>query len=326
MRTGADALKKAVKEATTAFAGFSGKLQYCNWKPDETKVIRFLTDVPDIITVDFYEYIVDSTGKTQNFIVYPDLHDGVGEDYVLKYGGKMHEKGLVGELIDPIPRTRTVAIAVMREEAPKTVDGKTVIDYQDVIEEIDVQGEKYPARQFVIIKQAHKNFWQPLVGFWDEYETLCDRDYKITRVGTTTDTTYQIVPKREDPNFNLEEHYAFYGYGKPRDEKDPDRFLFCPQTLPEWAEYYGGEERVKFFLTGQSSQQQTQQTQKPATTSAAATPSTNGAQHTPSGVDEFHKDTTHNPEPESDEAQAVSPPSTTDFSALRNRLERHKKT
>ncbi|QDF18637.1 ssDNA-binding protein [Gordonia phage Pupper] len=250
-KTGLDALKSAIKSAASAGGAFGGKLAYANWKDGETHVIRFLTDVEDILTCDFYEYIVDKDNKTQNFTVLPDVVEGA-EDWVIKLGGKTREKGMTGDLVDPRPKQRTVAIAVLREEDPQVINGRTVIKYRDVIEEIEVKGEKYPARKFLLVKQSHKNFWQPMVGFYDEYGTLCDRDYKITRQGAKTDTTYQIVPKDPDgSDFDIKKHYEGYGYGRPYDEEDPDRYLFCPQTLPQWAESYGSEERVRYFLLGE---------------------------------------------------------------------------
>ncbi|QIG58363.1 ssDNA binding protein [Gordonia phage Skog] len=250
-RTGLDALKGAINSANSAGGNFGGKLGYANWKDGDTHVIRFVTDVQDILTCDFYEYIVDHKGKTQNFTALPDLIEGA-TDWVKHYGGKTRENGMTGDLVDPTPRQRTVAIAVLREEVPVEVNGKTRIGYQDVFEEIEIKGKKYASRKFLLVKQSHKNFWQPMVGFYDEYGTLCDRDYKITRSGAKTDTTYQIVPKDADrEEFDLAKHYEQYGYGKPFDENDDDRFLYCPQTLTEWAEQYGSEDRVKFWILGE---------------------------------------------------------------------------
>ena len=55
--------------------------------------------------------------------------------------------------------------------------------------------------------------------------------------------------------------HKFYGYGKPwpkRPQDDAtaqereeweDRFLYCPQTLQQWAEDFSSEDRVKHWLT-----------------------------------------------------------------------------
>ena len=84
---------------------------------------------------------------------------------------------------------------VLREEAPREVDGKTVVGYQDHLHEITVGGENYPARWFGILKQSHQLFWNQMSGYHHEYGTICDRDYKIRRIGGSIDTTYQIIPR-----------------------------------------------------------------------------------------------------------------------------------
>lgn len=297
-------MQKAAAAAAQGGGGYSGRLGYAKWESGQTLILRFLSDDP--LTVDFYEFVADNQGKTQNFIVAPDLHaddpDWKGEDWVLKYGGMSKEYG-TQNLSTPTPKTRTVAVAVLREEVAREVDGKTVIEYQDVLREIEVKGEKYPAREFLLVKQAYKNFWSPIIGYYHEYGTICDRDYKITRQGGDKETTYHIIPKREDADFDLTALQTRYGYGTGQDAdgkaltpESPDRFLYCPQTLMEWAEYYSGEDRVKFFLGDAKAEA------APAHASTPARPSSAG----------------------SDEAQAAPPPSATDFSSLRARLEAHK--
>jgi hypothetical protein len=53
----------------------------------------------------------------------------------------------------------------------------------------------------------------------------------------------------------------FYGYGKPWPKRPADdakaaerqewedRFLFCPQTLQQWAEDFSSEDRIKHWLS-----------------------------------------------------------------------------
>jgi len=316
MRTGFDHVDKAISDAKArANQGFSGRLNYFTWKDGESIVLRFLTD--EVLTVAFYEMVVDNQGKFKDFIVAPDLYADepgwTGEDWVLKYGGKVHENGLSGPLIQPSPRIRSVGVAVLREEAPREVDGKTVMAYQDHLYEHNVSGDDFPARWFGIVKQSHQLFWNQMSGYHHEYGTICDRDFKVQRVGEKLDTTYRIVPLREDPDFEIKGLQEAYGYGRPSNKDDADRFLYCPQTLQEWAESHASEDRVKYWLCDPKDQ-------AAAVATPAATPAANG--YTPSGVDEFHKDTTQNPNPTADEAQAAPPPAS-DFSALRARLERH---
>lgn len=299
MRTGFSAINDEISRPAGGGGGnFAGRLGYANWKDQESKILRFLS--PDPYVVGFHEMITDIDGKPQTFICAPDLHsedpNWTGEDWVLKYGGKTRENGLSGDPVASTPRTKGVAVAVLREEVPRTVNGKTVTEVRDVLDEVEIDGKKYPSRKFVVVKQGMRNFWNSLVGYESEYGTVCDRDYKITRQGGGMDTTYRIVPKSPDADFSLESLQARYGYGTGKNADGevlgpdhPERFLFCPQTLQEWAEYFGSEERVKHFLVGDH--------QAPAPTT---TVSSGG-----------------------DEAQADSP-SGTDFDALRSQLESHR--
>ena len=97
MKTGFDHVDKAAEDARNRSSqGFSGRLNYFNWKNGDTKILRFLTD--EVLLVQFYEMVVDNQGKFKDFIVATDLHEDDpnwhGEDWVLKYGGKVHENGM----------------------------------------------------------------------------------------------------------------------------------------------------------------------------------------------------------------------------------------
>ena len=128
-----------------------------------------------------------------------------------------------------------------------------------------------------------------------------DRDYLIERRGGGLDTRYQIIPM--DPIEELRDYEALkahYGYGRPWPSRPQDgaskeevqayedRFLFCPQTLQQWAEDFSSEDRVKHWLE--------------SPTGAAPAPAPTSAVFTPS-----------------DEAQ-VSVSGDTDFASLKKRL------
>lgn len=310
MKTGFDHVDKAAEDARNRSSQvFAGRLNYFTWKDGDTKILRFLTD--EVLLVQFYEMVVNNQGRFIDFIVAPDLHaddpSWRGEDWVLKYGGKVHENGISGPLVTPTPKIRSAGVAVLREEAPHEPGGR-VMAYQDHLYETNVSGVNYPARFFGVVKQSLQLFWTQMSGYHHEFGTICDRDYKIKRVGGKLDTTYNIIPLKEDPDFDILALQQAYGYGRVVDpakaKDDQERFLYCPQTVQEWAEQYAGEDRVKFWLGDPKDQNQ-------AATNGSTT------NYIPSGVDEFHKDTTQN-----DEAQAADPPQT-DFSSLRSRLERH---
>lgn len=286
MVSGLAALQKSIEEAKSRPARRSGggatefpRLNYFGWKEGESKVVRFLTD--DINQAFYAEWVLTKDGKSQNFIVDPD------NNLVAKYGGKTREFG-TSNMIDPVPVNRAAGVAVLREERPAG-NGKTEI--VDHLYERTVGDKTYPARYFGVIRQALRNFWPTLVESAGRYGTLCDRDYVIKRLGGGKDTTYSILPC--DPIDGLrtpEEVQEFYGYGKPWNAEDPDRFLNCPQTIDEWVEYYSSEERIKFWLGVEDS---------PAATTFGGAPA--------------------------DEAQAAPTPAGTDFASLRERLIPHAK-
>ncbi|ACH62160.1 hypothetical protein MYRNA_191 [Mycobacterium phage Myrna] len=265
-KTGLKAINDAIAESAKGGGGFSGRLGYFNLKADESIALRFLTDVDDILTVDFYEFIQDNKGKPQNFVVRPDLLDDPNaEDYVLTYGGQQKDYGS-SDLTEPTPKTRTVALAVVQKEVVTQGDnGRKIVTYEDEWVDIETKNGTFEGRQFIIVKQAYKNFWSPLVSHYDENGTLCDRVYKIKRNGKGTDTNYSFMEKAVDPDWNhdgssYKELQQRYGYGTDKtDVPDDERFAYCPQTLTEWAEYMASEDRVKFFLGDASEREEKEQ-------------------------------------------------------------------
>lgn len=302
-RTGFGEVEKAAEEAK---GGYSGRLGFFGLKDGESVILRFLSDDP--LTTKFYEYVQGSDGKSTSFIVAPDLYaedpDWDGEDWVLKYGGKTKEYGST-ELTDPKPVTRTVNVAVIREEVlDDTATGRRKTKTQDKLSSFENKdGVKFDCREFIVVRQSYKNFWASLVECFHEYGTICDRDYKITRRGGDKGTVYNIIPRDEDPDFDLADLHARYGYGtgKTVDGEEitpdnPDRFLYCPQTLVEWAEEMASEERAKHFL---------------GNVKADASSRRSGG----SGGDSWRGS-------DDDEANAAPAPAS-DASALRARLQRH---
>lgn len=258
IKTGLQALREhGEKQAAQSSGNVSGKINYFKWDNGDKKIIRFLTD--DIITAKFYEYVVDARGKFQNFIYAPDVFGEGTEDFVKKYGGKRYENGNSGPLVEPKLIERTAGIAVLRKEIQKPGGGTEIVDH---VEDITIGEQQFKSRWFGIVRQAYGNFWHMLSDLGMRYGTLCDRDYEIRRTGERLDTKYSIIPLDPDPDLrDMESLHKYYGYGKPWDTTDPNRYLNCPQTLHQWAEYYGGEERVKYFLSpGENKEQSVAET------------------------------------------------------------------
>lgn len=334
---GIQAMQQAVKNINTPKGGGGGRrFNYFGLEDGESIIVRFVTDEDAILTCDFYEFVeavIDGKATKQSFIVAPDYYaddpSWQGEDWVLKYGGVTEDYN-TKEKVPPKPKERTVAIAVEREAIPiENTGGRPKFRYQDKLVEVttkvrDADGKETGeektllGRNFILIRKDAKTFWGNVVGYYGEFGTLVDRDYKLTRSGKQLATNYSCIPvgpeeEWTDVNELRQSIYTRYGYGTGKDvdgndlaKDSEDRLLYCPMTLDEWAEDQASEDRAKALLT--------------ANPKAAAQARHNGS----SGLGEFHKDTTHNPASDADEAQAAPPPASGDVSALRARLEAHK--
>lgn len=310
MRSGMTAVESFLKSSGSSGSGPTGRyLSYFILGDGESKVIRFLTDMDEITVAKFYEFVTDRNGKFQNFVVAPSFYaddpSWQGEDWVRKFGGKTRDY-TTKEMIDPQPRERVVGIAVEREECPIDVDGRRVLKTQDKLVRIEGRdGKSYDARNFFIVKQA-RVFWQSIFTYYQEFGTICDRDYKITRVGTGRDVSYTVIPKTPDPNWNpdgssLKALQAQYGYGtgldcdgQPITPESEDRFLYITQTLKEWMTNQASEERARAALVGDAA---------PPLDSTSPPPSWASS----SGADE-----------------PTAAPAATEAQSLRARLERHR--
>lgn len=324
-------MEQAVKNISGGGGRGGRGFDYFSLGEGEELVVRFLTDAPEILTCDFYEYVQtrvkDKEGNwtegTNSFIVAPDFYKDRDDapaglqDWVLKYGGKSKDYK-TKELIDPKPKERTVAIAVERERVPVTTEkgGRPKFKHQDKLVEVtykDKDGNEKTAtgRRFILIRKDAKTFWGNVVGYYSEFGTLCDRDYKITRTGTSLATNYPCIPvgpedEWEDVASGVAELQARYGYhgkdsdGKEIDRDSDERFLYCPSTLDEWAVDQAKEERVKKLLLGERAET--------ASSTPAASQQADSGPPWASGADE---------------AQAAPAGARGDVADLRARLEAH---
>jgi hypothetical protein len=324
MQTGFAAVEAAIKEAAARSSASSGAyLKNLFWKDGDRKIVRFLTD--EIVTCRVYEYVNSKDGNGRDFINAASLGEG-RTDWVKQFGGQATPYGS-RTLAPAEDRKMTFGIAALREEVQGSPGQVT---YQDVLEEVIVEDDKgnketYGGRYFAVIKAAHGNFWDPLVGYFQRYGTVCDRDYEITRRGGEKGTTYTIIPCTAGPDPELPNQEAVqkaYGYGTKRaqDQKDPQRFLYVPQTLTEWVEDNASEGRARHWLLGETS------TPAPTTNGASSAPTTTSATSsgapTSSGTDEFHPSTTQNPNPAAHPTPA--PATDTKFAGLREAIRANK--
>jgi len=316
--TGLSAMQKMVADAKTSNSDFSGpRLSYFSWKDGDRKIVRFLSDA--VIGAMFYSFVITNDGRPQSFLVDPEAEDYVqkfmsptpgGIGWTINYGTKQPEPAKA--------RKMGIGLAVLRDLAPRAGGGFDVVD---AIESAEFKGQTFRARTFGLIQQNPKNFWGSLTGYSEIYGTICDRDYMIVRVGGDKDTHYTITPL--DPVEDLKDPAALqaaYGYGVPRDKDDPDRFMYCPQTLEQWSEWFSGEERARSLLLPHSPAAAPPPSSVPQFAPTVVAPVSTAPVAPQAGLGEFHPATTHNP----DEAQAappvVAPSSATDFSSIRETL------
>lgn len=242
-----DAITSAEKRAEAARSGGGSRLNYFNWKSGDTKVLRFLTD--ELITAQFAEFIMTSTGTTQNFMIPPNDPHILGR-YQSPHPGIGWKQNFKTKALEEV-KTREVGvgIAVLRDQKPNPETGK--LEVEDYLYEQEIEGVNYLTRHFGIVQQSVSNFWHTLVvSCFNQFGSICDRDYLITRSGQNFDTKYSIIPLNPDPDLDSTEKVKqFYFYGSTFEKEDPQRFLKCPQTLNQWAEYYAGEDRFKYWLT-----------------------------------------------------------------------------
>jgi len=319
MQTGFGALEQTLKESA-ARGDFTPGLDYFKIADGESIFVRFITD--DIITGDFAVNVRCANGKYQDFLV-PDPSQNLVNRYV-------QPGGWDGKIVK-----RTIGVGVARRQ--KMVQPTPGSDSRPTFELEDDTYQRPDglwARKFIVFKQGHNNFWDQMVGFFGMYQTIMDRDYRITRRGEKLETKYTIVPVDPTPNDPLRDPKVvteYYGYGRPWDNNADDRYMYCPQTAKEFADDYASERRIKFWLVGEQQQQQTQATggppqipipgqpvpSTPAATAPAApvanaAPPTpgwgNGATEAQDGAGEFHPATTHNPEPAPSAPPAIPMP------------------
>ena len=297
MQTGFGALEQTLKEAASR-GDFTPGLDYFKIADGESIFVRFLTD--DIITSDFAVNVRCANGKYQDFLV-PDPQQNLVNRYVQPGGwdGKCVKRTIgVGvarrqKMVQPTPGSDTRPTFELEDDTYQRPDGLW-------------------ARKFIVFKQGHNNFWDQMVGFFGMYRTIMDRDYRITRRGEKLETKYTIVPVDPTPSDPLRDPKVvieYYGYGRPWDGNANDRYMYCPQTAKEFADDYGSERRIKFWLVGEQQQQQTQASSGPPQIPMPGQPIPAPALSSPGGwgngatteaqdgIGEFDRATTHNPEP-----------------------------
>lgn len=196
----------------------------------ESIIVRFVTDEPDWIETLQHSFIrtrpapadkpsdkqwLERFGAVCRYTLVPKGSNSNGEPILKQWYDdcyicdnvtkKVKRKGAEVD----VPETgqpKMWAVAVEREEVIGTEEmvkaGEIeswqvddVVSYRDkLVEHVDAEGNKELRPHYLVINQGMKNFFDKLLGFVAVYKNVVDRDYKITRTGSGTDTDYDIVP------------------------------------------------------------------------------------------------------------------------------------
>lgn len=215
---GGDAAAEASKQAPFAAGKYIKSLNL--EKDGDTVILRYLTDYSDWIHVAQHSSVPtkaepkDHKGKWPKALSAVCRNDKQFEGfYPSCYICDAKITNDFGKVIgNP---TRIWVLAVVRlevfgdgseEQGGEAKKGKR-IGTTDKVTEVEVTdkdgkptGEIRLQKEYVIVNFAHKNYFSGLAAYYSEHDTVCDRDYRVTRVGTGTETTYAHVSLDQTPN------------------------------------------------------------------------------------------------------------------------------
>ena len=190
IKKGADAIKESLSKG-------NGTKDYqettwINWKSGESKVIRFITDIEDILVVSVHAMVDTYDGKKGSFVcrkVFDAPCELCQKEVYKKDSG--------------------YGIAVVREAV--TEEGK-LVGYKDQTVEIEEETENGVVKRVKpvvgIVNQSMRNFWNNIALVNERFGSLNSFDIEIARQGAGKDTTYVPFPLPPKEIDNFEERYA----------------------------------------------------------------------------------------------------------------------
>ena len=165
MRTGTEAIEESAKKAA------SGPVQetfFFSWKDGETKFLRWLTDMDQIILAKVHERVDTHDGKQGTFVCQQEFDRQC----------ELCEK-------DVYKRDSGYGVAVLREEV-RDPETRQVIGFRDATHEVD--GKEIP--YVGIVSQGVTNFWTYGTALQARRGSTHGYDVEILRKGGGVDTTY----------------------------------------------------------------------------------------------------------------------------------------
>lgn len=201
---------QSIKKKMDEKATFDGVSPFLQLKDKDSYVIRFLQEMPG-----------EGNDERRGNIVVLDEHQA-GPNFKIRAACTLEDTGRcwaceqtnlpeIGRFWKP--KMRFYANVIVRTES----DGKTLLDE--------------PRVQILAQGFGDKNTGPQLVAYAEEYGTLTNADYKLTRTGAKmNDTSYQLIPKAPTKLSKVDEALEV---------RDISRYIkFIPYE--NQAEYYAG--------------------------------------------------------------------------------------
>lgn len=208
---GGEALQGAIDRAKQA--GKYVETEWLKWEDQETKFVRFLTDISMLYVLNLHDWYPGADGKRKTFV----CRKVVGESC-----------DICERDADAKPRELGFGVAVVRE--PVRDDSGKIVDFKDKTKEVD--GKVRPI--VGIVRQAPTNFWIYVQNTENRRGSIRGYDLEIQRQGDDTKTLYMVYDadvKLEIPS--MDERYAKY---------TPD--------VGKMLEYWASREYYDVFLHG----------------------------------------------------------------------------
>jgi hypothetical protein len=210
----------ATAEAASKSAA-GGRAAFLSIKSGERKILRPLTDLDDIITIDVHmgvptkphpknvkedNWPAQMSAVCQNAAAFIDHYEGAGDNpqegepvYEEGYGHCYihdHMQAVMGRFKTSVavPKTQIWGLFAIREAI--YVDGK-ITGFRDVTEDFtDKDGKTHKIPKIVVASQSWSNFWGQFAASAFMTDTICDKDFGVER----TDNDYTVSPGRETPD------------------------------------------------------------------------------------------------------------------------------
>jgi hypothetical protein len=185
--------REAIQESLSKGQGTKDypETNWVSWKGGETKVLRFLTDIDDVLVVAVHSMVDTHDGKKANFVC-RSVFDAPCE--LCKSEVYKRDSGY--------------GIAAIRQAVYE--DGK-VVGYEDQVVEYDEETPQGIVRKkkpvVGIVNQSMRNFWNTIALVHEKYGNLRDFDMEIHRQGSGTDTVYVSFPLPQKPIEGMESRY-----------------------------------------------------------------------------------------------------------------------